>query len=125
MQYVQATIAAPVKGKMLKGLCMCYTVVVATFFTVAISGYWAFGNKANGLIFTNFFNDKTDHYLVPTWFIFLINLFTVLQLAAVAVVYCYTIKSTSFYILFSHILLLILSYTGILTAYKRYFGKCT
>ncbi|KAL1201901.1 GABA transporter 1 [Cardamine amara subsp. amara] len=84
---IQATIAAPVKGKMLKGLCMCYAVVIATFFTVAISGYWAFGNQADGLIFTNFFNDKTGHYLVPTWFIFLINLFTVLQLAAVSVVY--------------------------------------
>ncbi|KAJ0235992.1 GABA transporter 1 [Hirschfeldia incana] len=84
---IQATLAAPVKGKMFKGLCMCYTVVIVTFFTVAISGYWAFGNKANGLIFTNFLNPETNHYLVPTWFIFLINLFTVLQLSAVAVVY--------------------------------------
>ncbi|EOA40375.1 hypothetical protein CARUB_v10009101mg [Capsella rubella] len=83
---IQATIAAPVKEKMLKGLCMCYIVVIVTFFTVAITGYWAFGNKANGLIFTNFLNSETDHYLVPTWFIFLINLFTVLQLSAVAVV---------------------------------------
>ncbi|KAL0797498.1 hypothetical protein Bca101_052672 [Brassica carinata] len=84
---IQATLAAPVKGKMFKGLCMCYTVVIVTFFVVAISGYWAFGNKADGLIFTNFLNPETNHYLVPTWFIFLINLFTVLQLSAVAVVY--------------------------------------
>ncbi|XP_010488622.1 PREDICTED: GABA transporter 1 [Camelina sativa] len=84
---IQATIAAPVKEKMLKGLCMCYIIVIMTFFTVAITGYWAFGNKANGLIFTNFLNPGTNHYLVPTWFIFLINLFTVLQLSAVAVVY--------------------------------------
>lgn len=86
---IQATLAAPVKGKMVKGLCMCYTVVIITFFSVAISGYWAFGNKANGLIFTNFLNPETNHYLVPTWFIFLINLFTVLQLSAVAVVSIY------------------------------------
>ena len=82
----QATISAPVKGKMMKGLCMCYLVVIMTFFTVAITGYWAFGKKANGLIFTNFLNAETKHYFVPTWFIFLVNLFTVLQLSAVAVV---------------------------------------
>ncbi|KAG7653522.1 Amino acid transporter transmembrane domain [Arabidopsis suecica] len=84
---IQATISAPVKGKMMKGLCMCYLVVIVTYFTVAITGYWAFGNKANGFIFTNFLNAETGHYLVPTWFIFLVNLFTVLQLSAVAVVY--------------------------------------
>ncbi|CAL9214156.1 unnamed protein product [Arabidopsis halleri] len=84
---IQATILPPVKGKMMKGLCMCYLVVIVTYFTVAITGYWAFGNKANGFIFTNFLNTETDHYLVPTWFIFLVNLFTVLQLSAVAVVY--------------------------------------
>lgn len=73
-----------------------------TYFTVAISGYWAFGNKANGLIFTNFLNAETDHYLVPTWFIFLINLFAVLQLAAVAVVNTY-LNIWLFKYLFSHI----------------------
>ncbi|KFK43136.1 hypothetical protein AALP_AA1G084800 [Arabis alpina] len=46
---IQATLATPVKGKMLKGLCMCYTVVIATFFTVTISGYWAF----DGLFFSS------------------------------------------------------------------------
>ncbi|KAI4385452.1 hypothetical protein MLD38_003475 [Melastoma candidum] len=82
---IQATLAPPVKGKMFKGLCICYTVVAATFFTVAISGYWAFGNQSQGLILNNFIDDGRD--LVPIWFIFMTNMFTILQLSAVAVVY--------------------------------------
>ncbi|KAL7127158.1 hypothetical protein ABFS83_14G236800 [Erythranthe nasuta] len=82
---IQATLAAPVKGKMFKGLFVCYAIVTATFFSVSISGYWAFGNKANGLILTNFLDDGTP--LVPKWFILMTNVFTILQLSAVAVVY--------------------------------------
>ncbi|XP_010521701.1 PREDICTED: GABA transporter 1 [Tarenaya hassleriana] len=83
---IQATLAEPVKGKMMKGLSMCYTVVTATFFSVAISGYWAFGNKAQGLVLSNF-SDRNGVHFVPKWFIFLTNLLTFLQLSAVAVVY--------------------------------------
>ncbi|XAR60086.1 hypothetical protein NMG60_11033329 [Bertholletia excelsa] len=83
---IQATLAPPVKGKMFKGLCVCYTVVTMTFFSVAISGYWAFGNQANGLILNNFLGDN-DKALVPKWFIFMTNIFTILQLSAVGVVY--------------------------------------
>ncbi|XP_065867249.1 GABA transporter 1 [Euphorbia lathyris] len=82
---IQATVAAPVKGKMFKGLCMCYTVVLITFFSVGISGYWAFGNKAEGLILTNFVNNGNP--LVPKWFVLMTNIFTILQLSAVGVVY--------------------------------------
>ncbi|XP_050140478.1 GABA transporter 1-like isoform X2 [Malus sylvestris] len=82
---IQATIAPPVKGKMFKGLCVCYAVVTMTFFSVAISGYWAFGNQSEGLILSNFLDDGKP--LVPKWFIFMINLFTILQLSAVGVVY--------------------------------------
>ncbi|KAK1588093.1 hypothetical protein Q3G72_019777 [Acer saccharum] len=82
---IQATIAAPVKGKMFKGLSVCYAVVTVTFFSVAISGYWAFGNQAEGLILSNFLNDGKP--LVPQGFIFVTNIFTILQLSAVGVVY--------------------------------------
>ncbi|KAI4383763.1 hypothetical protein MLD38_009565 [Melastoma candidum] len=82
---IQATLAPPVKGKMFKGLCICYSVVAATFFSVAISGYWAFGNQSLGLILSNFIDNGRD--LVPRWFIFMTNVFTILQLSAVAVVY--------------------------------------
>ncbi|KAM0999956.1 hypothetical protein TB2_006520 [Malus domestica] len=73
------------KGKMFKGLCVCYAVVTMIFFSVAISGYWAFGNQAEGLILSNFLDDGKP--LVPKWFIFMINLFTTLQLSTVGVVY--------------------------------------
>lgn len=81
---IQATIAPPVKGKMFKGLCVCYIVVIVTFFTVAISGYWAFGNQSKGLILSNFLDDGKP--LVPKWFIFMTNMFTIFQLSAVGVV---------------------------------------
>ncbi|KAK6926665.1 Amino acid transporter, transmembrane domain, partial [Dillenia turbinata] len=82
---IQATLAPPVTGKMFKGLCVCYTVVAVTFFSVAISGYWAFGNQAEGLVLTNFSND--GHPLLPKWFIMMTNAFVILQQSAVAVVY--------------------------------------
>lgn len=76
--------APPVKGKMFQGLCICYSVVTVTFFSVAISGYWAFGNQAEGLILSNFVVDGKP--LVAKWFLFVTNMFTILQLSAVGVV---------------------------------------
>ncbi|KAB1225316.1 GABA transporter 1 [Morella rubra] len=83
---IQATIAPPVKGKMFKGLCICYTVVVTTYFSAAISGYWAFGNQAMGTILSNFMG-KGNEPLLPTWFLLMTNSFTLLQISAVSVVY--------------------------------------
>ncbi|URE26457.1 Histone deacetylase [Musa troglodytarum] len=81
---IQATAAPPVTGKMFKGLCLCYAVVVATFFSVAISGYWAFGNRAQGYVLANFdLEDGTT--LVPKWFLAMTTVLTLLQLAAVGV----------------------------------------
>ncbi|XP_027909917.1 GABA transporter 1-like isoform X2 [Vigna unguiculata] len=82
---IQATLAPPVKGKMFKGLCVCYFVVIVTFFSVSFSGYWAFGNESEGLILSNFVDNGNP--LVPTWFIYMTNIFTITQLSAVGVVY--------------------------------------
>ncbi|GAV82550.1 Aa_trans domain-containing protein, partial [Cephalotus follicularis] len=82
---IQATLAPPVKGKMFKGLCVCYAVVIVTFFSMAISGYWAFGNQSEGLILSNFVVNGNP--LVPKWFFLMTNIFTVLQLSAVGAVY--------------------------------------
>ncbi|KAJ4805360.1 Transmembrane amino acid transporter family protein [Rhynchospora pubera] len=82
---IQATIALPVKGKMFKGLCLCYTIVVATFFSVAISGYWAFGNEAAGTLISNFTVDGVN--LIPKWLLTITNVFVLLQLSAVALIY--------------------------------------
>ncbi|XP_010689985.2 GABA transporter 1 [Beta vulgaris subsp. vulgaris] len=83
---IQATLAAPVKGKMFKGLSLCYTVVLITFFSVAISGYWAFGNGTSSFIIDNFV-DSEGNVLVPKWFLFTTLSFIILQVSAVSGVY--------------------------------------
>ncbi|KNA04807.1 hypothetical protein SOVF_196240, partial [Spinacia oleracea] len=82
---IQATVAPPVKGKMFKGLVVCYSVICVTYFSVAVSGYWAFGNQAEGQILSNFVVNGNP--LLPKWFIFLTNAFVILQFAAVGVIY--------------------------------------
>ncbi|KAH1222280.1 GABA transporter 1 [Glycine max] len=77
---IQATLAPPVKGKMLRSLCACYVVVLFSFFCVAISGYWAFGNQAEGLIFSSFVDSNKP--LAPKWLIYMPNICTIAQLIA-------------------------------------------
>ncbi|XP_057869462.1 GABA transporter 1 isoform X2 [Cryptomeria japonica] len=83
---IQATLAPPVSGKMFKALSICYAVVVSTFSSVAISGYWAFGNKADGTIFNNFVPSEGPLFL-PKWFLLMANMFVLLQGSAVGMVY--------------------------------------
>ncbi|XP_027366970.1 GABA transporter 1-like [Abrus precatorius] len=82
---IQATLAPPVKGKMLKGLCVCYSVIATTYFNVAISGYWAFGNEANPTILANFFRGTKP--LLPKWFFLMTNIFILLQVMGMTAVY--------------------------------------
>ncbi|KAI9124631.1 hypothetical protein K1719_004553 [Acacia pycnantha] len=84
---IQATIAAPVKGKMFKGLIVCYSVIFTTYFSVAIAGYWAFGNQTSVNIISNFMAQPPNKPLLPTWFLFITNLFIILQALAVTVIY--------------------------------------
>ncbi|MBA0600821.1 hypothetical protein Gorai_004017 [Gossypium raimondii] len=81
---IQATIAPPVKGKMFKGLCVCFGVIVSTYFSVAISGYWAFGNQSQPSILSNFMDENRP--LLPSWFLLLTNIFTLMQLVTITVV---------------------------------------
>ncbi|KAI3986146.1 hypothetical protein MKX01_029239, partial [Papaver californicum] len=64
-------VSSPSQGEN-KGLSVCYTMVTVTFFSVAISGYWAFGNNAGGIIIGNFM-DENGKSLVPKWFLLLTN----------------------------------------------------
>ncbi|XP_017234512.1 GABA transporter 1-like [Daucus carota subsp. sativus] len=82
---IQATIAAPIQGKMFKGLLVCYFVVITTFFSVGISGYWAFGNQAEASVLSNFLVDRKS--LVPKWFLLITNIFTLVQVSAVTLTY--------------------------------------
>lgn len=71
---IQATLAPPTTGKMLKALLVCYSMALLTFFSVAITGYWAFGNSSQGVIFNNM------QPFVPKWLYILANALVCLQL---------------------------------------------
>ncbi|KAL9317895.1 hypothetical protein ACSQ67_014412 [Phaseolus vulgaris] len=81
---IQATLAPPLKGKMLKGLCVCYSVIATTYFSVAISGYWAFGNESGASVLSNFIGETK--LLLPKWFFFMTNIFILLQVMALTAV---------------------------------------
>ncbi|KAG6600528.1 putative GABA transporter 2 [Cucurbita argyrosperma subsp. argyrosperma] len=83
---IQATLAAPASGKMVKGLSMCYTVIFLTFYAIAVSGYWVFGNRATPNILQSLMPD-TGPSLAPTWILGLAVIFVLLQLLAIALVY--------------------------------------
>ncbi|KAK7358538.1 hypothetical protein VNO77_00471 [Canavalia gladiata] len=83
---IQATLAPPATGKMVKGLTMCYAVICVTFYSAAVSGYWVFGNKSNSNILRSLLpNDGPS--LAPTWVLALAIIFVLLQLFAIGLVY--------------------------------------
>ncbi|KAE9597813.1 hypothetical protein Lal_00013892 [Lupinus albus] len=83
---IQATLAPPATGKMVKGLSMCYGVIFVTFYSAAISGYWVFGNKSNSNILKSLLPDDGPA-LAPTWVLGLGVIFVLLQLFAIGLVY--------------------------------------
>ncbi|XP_057819247.2 probable GABA transporter 2 isoform X1 [Cryptomeria japonica] len=83
---IQATVAPPATGKMFKGLCMCYAVMLVACYSVAVSGYWAFGNTAQSNILQSLLPDKGPAF-APTWLLGLSVVFVLLQLFAIALVY--------------------------------------
>ncbi|PIA49083.1 hypothetical protein AQUCO_01300141v1 [Aquilegia coerulea] len=83
---IQATLAPPATGKMFKGLLMCYTVIFFTFYSAAVSGYWAFGNKSNSNILKSLIPDEGPA-LAPTWVLGVTVIFVLFQLFAIGLVY--------------------------------------
>ncbi|GLJ39566.1 hypothetical protein SUGI_0808380 [Cryptomeria japonica] len=83
---IQATVAPPATGKMFKGLCMCYAVMLVACYSVAVSGYSAFGNTAQSNILQSLL-PKEGPALAPTWLLGLAVIFVLLQLFAIALVY--------------------------------------
>ncbi|XP_057748163.1 probable GABA transporter 2 isoform X1 [Arachis stenosperma] len=83
---IQATVAPPATGKMVKGLIMCYAVICVTFYSAAVSGYWVFGNKSNSNILKSLLPDDRPS-LAPTWLLGLAVVFVLLQLFAIGLVY--------------------------------------
>lgn len=85
---VQATLAPPATGKMVKGLTLCYSVAVLTFYSAAVSGYWAFGNTVNSNVLNSLLPDSGPS-LAPTWLLGLGVVFVLLQLFAIGLVRAY------------------------------------
>ncbi|KAL1195586.1 putative GABA transporter 2 [Cardamine amara subsp. amara] len=83
---IQATLAPPATGKMLKGLILCYSVIFFTFYSAAISGYWVFGRNSSSNILNNLMPDEGPA-LVPIAVIGLAVIFVLLQLFAIGLVY--------------------------------------
>uniref|UniRef100_A0A1J3J6Z0 Putative GABA transporter 2 n=1 Tax=Noccaea caerulescens TaxID=107243 RepID=A0A1J3J6Z0_NOCCA len=83
---IQATLAPPATGKMLKGLLLCYSVIFFTFYSAAISGYWVFGRNSSSNILKNLMPDEGPP-LAPIVVIGLAVIFVLLQLFAIGLVY--------------------------------------
>lgn len=77
--------APPATGKMVKGLTMCYSVILITFYPAAVSGYWAFGNKVSSNILKSLMPDEGPS-LAPIWLLGLAAVFVLLQLLAIGLV---------------------------------------
>eukprot|EP00884_Botryococcus_braunii_P023632 jgi/Botrbrau1/9953/Bobra.0012s0048.1 len=77
---IQATMAEPAKPAMYKGISTGYSILLASYLTVAIAGYWAFGFDVTAYV--------VDSFSTPGWAIILTNLFAVLQITGCYQIYC-------------------------------------
>ncbi|KAI5056847.1 hypothetical protein GOP47_0028665 [Adiantum capillus-veneris] len=85
---IQSAIKPPASENMMKGLRLCYALIIVTILPVAISGYWAFGNAANGNILKNIFPaDSKQHAFLPNWICILVNTFIFVQLVVSSLMY--------------------------------------
>lgn len=83
---IQSAIKPPASENMMKGLCLCYAIILVTILPVAIAGYWAFGNLANGNILKNIFPAEGTQYL-PGWICIVLNAFIFVQLVVSSLMY--------------------------------------
>uniref|UniRef100_A0A0E0JLA8 Amino acid transporter transmembrane domain-containing protein n=1 Tax=Oryza punctata TaxID=4537 RepID=A0A0E0JLA8_ORYPU len=83
---IQATLAPPAAGKMMKALVLCYSVIAFTFYIPSITGYWAFGSHVQSNVLKSLMPDSGPA-LAPTWLLGLAVLFVLLQLLAIGLVY--------------------------------------
>ncbi|KAK3134725.1 hypothetical protein QOZ80_5BG0409930 [Eleusine coracana subsp. coracana] len=83
---IQATLAPPAAGKMMKALVLCYAVVFFTFYLPAITGYWTFGNQVQSNVLQSLMPDSGPSF-APQWLLGLVVVLVLLQLLAIALVY--------------------------------------
>lgn len=77
---VQATLKAPVKQNMYKGIALCYSVISIGYLLVTISGYWAFGNTVTMYLPASFVG--------PVWAVRMCEFFALIQIVGCYQIYC-------------------------------------
>eukprot|EP00250_Pteridium_aquilinum_P007363 c17099_g1_i1 orf=657-2108(-) len=84
---IQSAIKPPTSRNMMKGLCLCYGIIFITIVPVATTGYWAFGDLANGNILENIFPDQDATRYLPSWMCILLNACIFVQLVVSSLMY--------------------------------------
>ncbi|KAF0933365.1 hypothetical protein E2562_017987 [Oryza meyeriana var. granulata] len=69
---IQSSVREPVRMNMYKGVSTAYSIIVMSYWTLAFSGYWAFGSEVQPYILSSL--------TVPRWTIVMANLFAVIQI---------------------------------------------
>ena len=69
---MQSTVREPATTNMYKGVSTAYTLIVMSYWTLAFSGYWAFGSGVQPYILSSL--------TVPRWAIVMANIFAVVQI---------------------------------------------
>ncbi len=69
---MQATVKEPAIMNMRKAITMAYCLISSTYFTVAVSGYWAFGQTVLPYLLNNL--------TTPTWPVTIANIAAIIQI---------------------------------------------
>ncbi|KAJ1295605.1 hypothetical protein BS78_01G235700 [Paspalum vaginatum] len=77
---IQSTVREPVRANMYRGVSTAYTIIVISYWTLAFTGYWAFGSQVQPYILSSL--------TAPRWAIVMANLFAVIQIAGCFQIYC-------------------------------------
>ncbi|CAD6205135.1 unnamed protein product [Miscanthus lutarioriparius] len=77
---IQSTVREPVRANMYRGISSAYTIIVVSYWTLAFSGYWAFGSQVQPYILSSL--------TAPRWATVMANLFAVIQIAGCFQIYC-------------------------------------
>ena len=78
--WLQATVKEPAIKNMKKGISMAYALITSTYFTVAVSGYWAFGQTVMPYLLNNL--------STPTWPVTIANIAAIIQITG-----CYQVRA--------------------------------
>lgn len=77
---IQSTVREPATTNMYKGVSTAYTLIIVSYWTLAFSGYWAFGSGVQPYILSSL--------TVPRWAIVMANIFAVVQITGCFQIYC-------------------------------------